>query len=523
MKMNALRVVYLGLMFSVLLFSMAFGQLQGDNAPDSLVNLGLIDGAVVTGSVPADSGRGLPTDILYDPVIKGFRNPTNWQEYGVSYMKNLGPVTKDDPFYWQVEWPTPKNINYITCGGAYPNQPQSNTLWAVQFWNVDHWEDVAKAHNGWTADTLAGKGGWIDDGILQWRGLEPIITTKLRIIAYSMPDSDLVGIHFRGRGGDGLIIKDSDQPIKAVLIQYLDFTGAKPDNQKDDMLNLGLLDECVVSSSLVRGELDGIRNQPADILFDLKKNDYYNISPWGEFGYPFQYDAGFVTEDDPFYWQVEWPVPKKINYFTWGGVYGNQPQPFTPWAVQYWDGSGWVTVMDGVGGSLAEGVPGVDTDAESVWQSDTPIVTTKFRLAVWSDGINPLMSFHIRGRGGSSLFGADERDSSFKALLVQYKDLQATGIEKSDGVKPESFTLSQNYPNPFNPQTTIEFSLPKREHVTLTIYDIVGRVVGVILDDVKDAGVYKLIFDGSQLSSGVYFYKLQSSSGSIARKMILLK
>lgn len=99
------------LIFSVfsllLIFSISFGQ-TGDNSPDPMVNLGLLDDAIVTGSVPADSGRGLPTDILYDPQINGFRNPTDWQEYGVNYMQNLGPVTKDDPFYWQVEWPTEK-------------------------------------------------------------------------------------------------------------------------------------------------------------------------------------------------------------------------------------------------------------------------------------------------------------------------------------------------------------------------------------------------------------------------------
>jgi len=513
------------LIFSVfsllLIFLISFGQ-TGDNSPDPMVNLGLLDDAIVTGSVPADSGRGLPTDILYDPQINGFRNPTDWQEYGVNYMQNLGPVTKDDPFYWQVEWPTEKNINYITCGGAYGNQPQPNTLWAVQYWKDDHWEDVAKAHDGWTADTLAGIGGWIDDGILQWRGLEPIVTTKLRIIAWSMPDSDLVSIHFRGRGGDGLIVKDSDQPVKAVLIQYLDFSGAEPDNEKDNIQNLGLLNECVVSSALVRNQLEYIRNQPADILFDLKKNDYYNITPWGEFGYPYQYDAGYVTEDEPFYWQVEWPVPKQINYFTWGGVYGNQPQPFTPWAVQYWDGSEWVTVMDGVGGSLEEGLSGVDVDAKSVWQSETPIVTTKFRLAVWSDGINPLVSFHIRGRGGSSLYGTDERDSTFKAVLVQYKDLE-TGIENSKVMDPSSFVLSQNYPNPFNPQTTIEYILPQRDHVKLTVFDLQGRVVEVLLDDMKNPGVHHVTFNGSSLSSGIYYYRMETSQGSVTRKMMLLK
>lgn len=190
--------------------------------------------------------------------------------------------------------------------------------------------------------------------------------------------------------------------------------------------------------------------------------------------------------------------------------------------MQYWDGSEWVTVMDGVGGSLEEGLSGVDVDAKSVWQSETPIVTTKFRLAVWSDGINPLVSFHIRGRGGSSLYGTDERDSTFKAVLVQYKDLE-TGIENSKVMDPSSFVLSQNYPNPFNPQTTIEYILPQRDHVKLTVFDLQGRVVEVLLDDMKNPGVHHVTFNGSSLSSGIYYYRMETSQGSVTRKMMLLK
>lgn len=182
------------------------------------------------------------------------------------------------------------------------------------------------------------------------------------------------------------------------------------------------MDECVVSAAFDPGEIDGIRGEPSELLFDLEKNNFRKPNtPWGEFDYPYQYDACFVIEEKPFYWMYEWPVPKNINFFTWGGVYGNQPQPTTPWAIQYWD-NGWVTVMEGTGGSYLEGRSGVDTDAQSVWQSDTPVQTTKFRLAVWSDGIDPLFSYHIRGRGGSCQ-NWDETDSTFKCILVQYKDL----------------------------------------------------------------------------------------------------
>ena len=517
--------IILGILFFCYLSTFSFA--QGDNSPDPTVNLGLLDGATVTGSVlPSDSGRGLPTDILYDPAIQGFRNKTNWQEYGVAYNKNIGPVSKDDPFYWEVEWPTAKNINYITCGGVYGNQLQPNTSWAVQIWENGAWATLAKAQDGWHADSLMGgpsTGGWLNDGILKWRGLEPVVTTKLRIIAYS--DSDMVSIHFRARGGDGINIKDADEPTKAVMIQYLDFSSETADNQMDNMVNLGLLNEAVVSSNLTQADtatMPFLRGQPADILFDPVTNNFYNTNTsWAEFGYPFNYDAGYPTIDEGFYWQTEWPVPKKVNYFTWGGIYGNQPQPNTLWAVQYWANNDWVTVLEGVGGTLEEGVPGVDVDANSVWQTDTPIETNKFRLAVYSDGINNLFSYSLRGRGGSTQ-NWDETDSSFKAILVQYKDL-TTAINSGESNAPVKFSLNQNYPNPFNPQTNIEFSIPEQGHVRLSVYNLLGQKVAVLVDEIRSAGSYKAQFDATNLSSGIYFYRLETNQQMLTKKMILLR
>jgi len=497
--------------------SLVYG--QGDNSPDPNVNLALLDEATVSGSVPEGIARGKPEDILWDPVKQDFAYSSEYHEYGIPFGDKLF-ATKDNPFYWMVEWQTPKNINYITIGGAYENQPQPNTPWAIQYWDSENekWIDVPKAHNGWEADTLNGVGGWINNGVFQWRGLEPIVTTKLRIIAYcdttdEFVDNDtLKSIHFRGTNGE----------VKSVLIQYLDFSNAEPDNEKDEMVNLGLLPEAVVSAAFKAGEYEYIRGQPATILFDPVKGDFYEITAWGEFGYPFEFDAGYPTEEDPFYWMVEWPVPKYVNYFTWGGVYGNQPQPYTLWAVQYWDGEEWVTVMDGVGGSKAEGRPGVDTDAESVWQSETPIVTTKFRLAVWSDGINPLVSFHIRGRGGHT-WNWDERDYPFKAVLLQYRELTKIADEKIND-RPRGFSLRQNYPNPFNPITEIAFTVPKNEHIKLSVYNLKGEEICVLLNEVKKPGDYKVIFDGSSLSSGVYLYRLETKSGfSLTRKMVLIK
>ena len=88
---------------------------------------------------------------------------------------------------------------------------------------------------------------------------------------------------------------------------------------------------------------------------------------------------------------------------------------------------------------------------------------------------------------------------------------------------PKEYTLSQNYPNPFNPSTMIEFAIVKPEFVTLKVYNILGQEVATLVNEVKAPGIYSVRFDASNLSSGVYIYKLQTESFTATKKMILQK
>jgi hypothetical protein len=88
---------------------------------------------------------------------------------------------------------------------------------------------------------------------------------------------------------------------------------------------------------------------------------------------------------------------------------------------------------------------------------------------------------------------------------------------------PERYSLSQNFPNPFNPSTTIEFTLPKKEFVTITIYDVLGNEVTTLVNEEFNAGSYKIEFNASTLTSGVYIYKITSGSFTQTRKMTLMK
>lgn len=114
-------------------------------------------------------------------------------------------------------------------------------------------------------------------------------------------------------------------------------------------------------------------------------------------------------------------------------------------------------------------------------------------------------------------------------LMVVYENgsvMMVEGIATSiddPGMSPREFSLSQNYPNPFNPSTKISYSLPQTEMVTLEVFDMIGRKVATLVNTEMSAGVHQATFDASNLSSGMYLYRLQAGSFIKTEKMMLIK
>ena len=100
---------------------------------------------------------------------------------------------------------------------------------------------------------------------------------------------------------------------------------------------------------------------------------------------------------------------------------------------------------------------------------------------------------------------------------------EITGVDDANTKLPNEFSLSQNYPNPFNPSTTISYELPISGFVNLKIYDLLGREVATLVNKEQQKGNYQVSFDGSKLSSGVYYYRLQAGDFIQTKKMILIK
>ncbi len=100
-----------------------------------------------------------------------------------------------------------------------------------------------------------------------------------------------------------------------------------------------------------------------------------------------------------------------------------------------------------------------------------------------------------------------------------------TSVEEKQvsAVQPEDFSLSQNYPNPFNPTTTINYTIKNTVHVKINIYNLLGQKVATLIDGVRPAGNYSVTLDASDLSSGLYVYRLEAGATVVTRKMTLLK
>ncbi len=146
-------------------------------------------------------------------------------------------------------------------------------------------------------------------------------------------------------------------------------------------------------------------------------------------------------------------------------------------------------------------------------------ITGTTNVVTFSDSITNLLAdtnyhYHavIQDQNGT-IYGIDQ---SFEVPATPTAAPGLTGF-------PSTFVLRQNYPNPFNPSTTIEFDLPTASLVTIKVYNILGQEIKTLLKEVQYAGRHSLSFDGTNLTTGVYFYRLTTGTYSSVRKMVLIR
>jgi len=124
---------------------------------------------------------------------------------------------------------------------------------------------------------------------------------------------------------------------------------------------------------------------------------------------------------------------------------------------------------------------------------------------------------------GFETIALEARRSSFAEGIINWLNVPVSVGEEEQNVLPFSFELNQNYPNPFNPSTTINYKVPQSTLVIIKVYDLIGKEVSTLVNEVKEPGKYQVAFEGENLSSGIYFYKMTAGDFSTVKKMNLLK
>lgn len=116
-----------------------------------------------------------------------------------------------------------------------------------------------------------------------------------------------------------------------------------------------------------------------------------------------------------------------------------------------------------------------------------------------------------------------EGNYSFYSNMGMFRVIEGTtGVEGNEQI-PENYQLSQNFPNPFNPVTVIKYQLPMSGNVSLKIYDVLGKEVATLVNETQQAGSYTINFNGANLASGVYYYKISAGEFVSVKKMVLMK
>ncbi|MFC2093719.1 T9SS type A sorting domain-containing protein [Bacteroidota bacterium] len=125
----------------------------------------------------------------------------------------------------------------------------------------------------------------------------------------------------------------------------------------------------------------------------------------------------------------------------------------------------------------------------------------------------------------NDFFGATSVDEMYMDNFCYYPDANwlITGVTQNGNTLPTDYVLSQNYPNPFNPTTTINFTIPTTGLVVLKVYNVLGKEVATLVNETKNAGSYNVNFNGTNLTSGVYFYKIEVRGFATVKKMLLMK
>ncbi len=156
------------------------------------------------------------------------------------------------------------------------------------------------------------------------------------------------------------------------------------------------------------------------------------------------------------------------------------------------------------------------------WPS-TPPPTQYPESWFWYNHREAVLANTYEDKNCVSAGGFDSTASAILTAVGTHLGVFTTTSVANNGILPEHLQLDQNYPNPFNPMTNIKFEIPNANHVTMRVFDILGREVATLVDENLSSGSYEVNFSGVNLASGMYLYRLESGSSWITKRMTLVK
>lgn len=220
-------------------------------------------------------------------------------------------------------------------------------------------------------------------------------------------------------------------------------------------------------------------------------------------------------------------IPTANDMMTQGMIGDHDQDGFMDFYYHSRDDS-WVIDLEFNGGDLA------DPNNYTVYDNGItmPNGSSDLMEAYWdgSGGFDPERWQHqdldSDGKGEYIITATQTWVTPYQSGIIIYESVvgKSTAVKNNPGNNiPSEFLLHQNYPNPFNPTSTITFDLPKTCHVNLTVFDVQGRTMAVLLDANRSAGSHTVTFDGSGLASGVYFYKIVTPEFNSTKKTLLWK
>lgn len=166
------------------------------------------------------------------------------------------------------------------------------------------------------------------------------------------------------------------------------------------------------------------------------------------------------------------------------------------------------------------------------WSTATEINNYGFEVQRKTSNADFVTIAFVEGKGTTQnpqSYSYTDKNLEYGKYSYRLKQVDLNGnfsysdIVEVDARIPNKFGLNQNYPNPFNPSTTISYEIAKETNVSLKVYDAIGNEIATLVNETKAPGTYEVIFDGSNLTNGVYFYKIDAGSFTATKKLILMK